>query len=180
MGGSFQRSSYPDLFGEPASPYALPGGLPLGLGDGDTAGELLSILNPINQATTRAGVHRYKVEPYVMAADLYAVAPHVGRGGWTWYTGSAGWMYRAGLEWLLGFRVRKQRLYLDPCIPKTWREYRIRFQYHSAVYEIHIENPKGVCKGVGRLEADSALLNPSEGISLADDGQVHRVRAVLG
>ncbi|MBF6594868.1 MAG: phosphorylase, partial [Thermaceae bacterium] len=150
------------------------------LGDGDTAGELLSILNPINQATTRAGVHRYKVEPYVMAADVYAVAPHMGRGGWTWYTGSAGWMYRAGLEWLLGFRVRKQRLYLDPCIPKTWREYSIRFEYLSVVYEIQVENPNGVCRGVGLLELDSVPLNPSEGIGLVDDGQIHRVRVVLG
>ena len=76
------------------------------LGDGDKAGELFSILNPINHASTRAGVHRYKVEPYVVAADVYAEPPHVGRGGWTWYTGSAGWMYRAGVEWILGFRLR--------------------------------------------------------------------------
>ena len=76
------------------------------LGDGDKAGELFSILNPINHASTRAGVHRYKVEPYVMAADVYAEPPHVGRGGWTWYTGSAGWMYQAGIEWILGFRLR--------------------------------------------------------------------------
>src|SRR6185369_7148784 len=76
------------------------------LGDGDKAGELFSILNPINHASTRAGAHRYKVEPYVMAADIYSETPHVGRGGWTWYTGSAGVMYRAGLEWILGFRLR--------------------------------------------------------------------------
>ena len=76
------------------------------LGDGDKAGELFSLLNPINHASTRAGVHRYKVEPYVVCADVYAEPPHVGRGGWTWYTGSAGWMYRAGLEWMLGFRLR--------------------------------------------------------------------------
>ena len=76
------------------------------LGDGDKAGELFSILNPINHASTRAGVQRYKVEPYVMAADVYTEPPHVGRGGWTWYTGSAGWMYQAGVEWILGFRLR--------------------------------------------------------------------------
>ena len=79
------------------------------LGDGDKANELFSILNPINRASTRAGVHRYKVEPYVIAADVYAERPHVGRGGWTWYTGSAGWMHRAGIEWLLGFRLRGTR-----------------------------------------------------------------------
>jgi cyclic beta-1,2-glucan synthetase len=83
-------------------------------GDGDKAGELFSILNPINHASTRAGVHRYKVEPYVMAADVYAEPPHVGRGGWTWYTGSAGWMYQAGVESILGFRVRGTTLLLIP------------------------------------------------------------------
>ena len=76
------------------------------LGDGDKAGELFRMLNPINRSGSRAGVQRYKVEPYVMAGDVYAEAPHVGRGGWTWYTGSAGWLYRAGMEWILGFRVR--------------------------------------------------------------------------
>ncbi|MGH7487870.1 MAG: GH36-type glycosyl hydrolase domain-containing protein, partial [bacterium] len=86
------------------------------LGDGDKAGELFSLLNPINHASTRAGVYRYKVEPYVVAADIYAESPHVGRGGWTWYTGSAGWMYRAGIEWILGFRLRGSVLHLDPCI----------------------------------------------------------------
>src|SRR5204863_9836800 len=90
------------------------------LGQGNKAAELFSLLNPINRTTTRAYVHRYKVEPYVVAADVYSVAPHVGRGGWTWYTGSAGWMYRAGLEWILGFRVQGATLLLTPCIPESW------------------------------------------------------------
>ena len=84
------------------------------LGQGDKAAELFSLLNPINRATTRADVHRYKVEPYVVAADVYSVAPHAGRGGWTWYTGSAGWMYRAGLEGILGFRVQGSSLRRRP------------------------------------------------------------------
>ncbi len=88
------------------------------LGDGDKAGELFSLLNPINHASTRAGIHRYKVEPYVACGDVYAEPAHVGRGGWTWYTGSAGWMYRAGLEWILGFRLRGATLLIDPCIPE--------------------------------------------------------------
>ena len=95
------------------------------LGDGDKAGELFAILNPINHASTRAGVHRYKVEPYVMAADVYSEPPHVGRGGWTWYTGSAGWMYQAGVEWILGFRLRGTTLILDPCIPRAWPGFEI-------------------------------------------------------
>ncbi|MEX2547052.1 MAG: glucoamylase family protein, partial [Chloroflexota bacterium] len=93
------------------------------LGDGDKAAELFSMLNPINHASTRAGVQRYKVEPYVMAADVYSEPPHVGRGGWTWYTGAAGWMYQAGVEWILGFRLRGTTLLLDPCIPRAWPGY---------------------------------------------------------
>ena len=90
------------------------------LGEGDKAAALFSLLNPINHARTRADVHRYKVEPYVVAADVYATAPHVGRGGWTWYTGSAGWMQRAGVESILGLRLEGDVLHLDPCIPKAW------------------------------------------------------------
>ena len=99
------------------------------------------------------GVHRYKVEPYVMAADVYAEPPHVGRGGWTWYTGSAGWMYQAGVEWILGFRLRGTTLLLDPCIPRAWPGYEIDFRYHSASYEIVVENPQGVSRGVASVGA---------------------------
>ena len=98
------------------------------LGDGDKAAELFSILNPISHSSTRAAVHRYKVEPYVACADVYSMPPHSGRGGWTWYTGSAGWMYRAGLKWMLGFRLRGETLLIDPCIPNGWRGFEINFQ----------------------------------------------------
>jgi len=79
------------------------------LGDGDTAAELVSMCNPINRSTTRAAARRYKVEPYAVAADIYGMAPHVGRGGWTWYTGSAAWMYRAGLEWIPRVSIARER-----------------------------------------------------------------------
>ena len=85
------------------------------------------MLNPINRSNSRAGAQRYKVEPYVVAGDIYAEAPHVGRGGWTWYTGSAGWLYRAGMEWILGFRVRGMTLSIDPCIPRNWPGYSMNF-----------------------------------------------------
>ena len=151
------------------------------LGDGDKAGELFSILNPINHASTRAGVQRYKVEPYVMAADVYTEPPHVGRGGWTWYTGSAGWMYQAGVEWILGFRLRGTTLLLDPCIPRAWPHYEIDFRYHSATYEIVVENPQGVSRGVASSELDGqALMGGGAAIPLIDDGGTHRVRVVLG
>ncbi len=150
------------------------------LGDGDKANELFSILNPINRASTRAGVHRYKVEPYVAAADVYAEYPHVGRGGWTWYTGSAGWMYRAGLESLLGFRLRGAVLHLDPCIPRVWRRFEIAFRYHASRYEIQFENPNGVTRGIASVEVDGTLALSGGSIPLASDGETHRVRVVLG
>jgi cyclic beta-1,2-glucan synthetase len=150
-----------------------------GLGDGDKAGELFAILNPINQTRTRAGVHRYKVEPYVAAADVYAAPPHVGRGGWTWYTGSAGWMYRAGVEWILGFRLRGSVLHLDPCIPRAWRGFSLSFRYHSARYEIAVDNPRGVTRGVSTVALDDQAIDGAS-IALVDDGATHHVRVVLG
>jgi cyclic beta-1,2-glucan synthetase len=151
------------------------------LGDGDRAGELFSILNPINRARTRAGVYRYKVEPYVIAADVYAEPPHVGRGGWTWYTGSAGWMYRAALESILGFKLRGATLHLDPCIPRAWPSYEITFRYHSARYAIRVENPDGATRGVAAVEVDGVpRAAGSARIPLADDGTTHHVRVVLG
>jgi cyclic beta-1,2-glucan synthetase len=151
------------------------------LGEGDKAGELFSLLNPINHASTRSGVHRYKVEPYVIAADVYATAPHVGRGGWTWYTGSAAWMYRAGLEWILGFRVQGTTLLIDPCVPKAWRGFEIVFRYRSARYEIAVENPRGVSRGLARVQVDNTVLAVTHGrVDLVDDGATHRVHVVLG
>ena len=150
------------------------------LGDGDKAGELFSLLNPINHASTRAGIYRYKVEPYVVAGDIYAEPPHVGRGGWTWYTGSAGWMYRTGLESMLGFRLRGSVLHLDPCIPRAWRRFEITFRYHSSSYAIVVQNPHGVARGVWSVELDGALLANGPHILLADDGATHHVRLVLG
>ena len=151
------------------------------LGNGAQAARLFSLLNPINHAGTRADVQRYKVEPYVVAADVYSVAPHVGRGGWTWYTGSASWMYRAGLEWILGFRVLAGKLTVEPCIPADWPRFEIDFKHASARYQILVENPDGVSRGVAYLEVDGKKLPTGETqIVLCDDGRTHEVRVVLG
>ncbi len=149
------------------------------LGNGDRAAKLFSLLNPISHTRTRADVQRYKVEPYVVAADVYSVAPHAGRGGWTWYTGSASWMYRAGLEWILGFRVRAGKLLLTPCIPAEWPRFEIVFRHASARYEILVENPYRVSRGVVHVELDGKKLDESH-IVLADDGRTHSVRVILG
>jgi cyclic beta-1,2-glucan synthetase len=151
------------------------------LGEGDKAAELFSLLNPINHARTRADVHRYKVEPYVIAADVYAVPPHVGRGGWTWYTGSAGWMQRAGIESILGARFLGDVLDLDPCIPKAWPGFEMTLRHRSARYEIVVENPDGVSRGIAFAEADgTAILARPLRVKLSDDGATHRVLVRLG
>jgi cyclic beta-1,2-glucan synthetase len=151
------------------------------LGEGDKAAALFSLLNPINHARTRADVHRYKVEPYVVAADVYARPPHVGRGGWTWYTGSSAWMQRAGVESILGLRIEGALLHLDPCIPRAWKHYAITFRHQSARYEIRVENETGVSRGITFAEVDgNAVTERPLRLPLTDDGAVHRVRVKLG
>jgi cyclic beta-1,2-glucan synthetase len=151
------------------------------LGEGDQAARLFSLLNPINHARTRAEVHRYKVEPYVVAADVYAAPGHVGRGGWTWYTGSAGWMQRAGIESILGLRVQGEFLCLDPCIPKDWLNFEMTVRYGAARYEIRVKNPNVVSGGIlsAMLDGTAAAARPLR-LPLLDDGRVHHIQVTLG
>jgi cyclic beta-1,2-glucan synthetase len=150
------------------------------LGDGDKAAELLGMLNPITHSSTAADVQRYCVEPYASAGDVYSNPKHLGRGGWTWYSGSAGWLYRAGIEWQLGLRVRGSRLMLNPCIPAAWPGFTATIRHGAARYEISVENPDGMCRGVTMIELDGVAQTDRAAITLADDSHVHRVRVVLG
>jgi cyclic beta-1,2-glucan synthetase len=152
------------------------------LGDGDMAGELFSLLNPINHASTRAGIHRYKVEPYVACADVYTAASHVGRGGWTWYTGSAGWMYRTAIEGILGIHVRGQTLEMDPCIPRGWTSFEFTYRFGTSNYTVAVENPQGVSRGVRQtfLDGTQMVVGPRCEIALVDDGLPHALRVVMG
>ncbi|MDH3519613.1 MAG: hypothetical protein OEM49_04080 [Myxococcales bacterium] len=150
------------------------------LGEGGKAFEFFNLLSPIHHASHRASMHRYKVEPYVAAADVYSERPHVGRGGWTWYSGAAGWLYRAGLEWILGFRKRGSALRIDPCIPREWKRFEIVYRHGGTRYRISVENPKGVCRGVARVSLDGTLLSGAGLIPLSDDGAEHRVQVLLG
>ncbi|MEA3397134.1 MAG: hypothetical protein U9R05_06695, partial [Chloroflexota bacterium] len=149
------------------------------LGQGDRAGALFRLLNPICHGDTREKVLRYRVEPYVAAADVYSVEPHVGRGGWTWYTGSAGWMYRLGLEAILGLRRVGKALQINPCIPKNWPGYELTYRDEETVYQIRVENPDGVNRGVKQVTLDGETL-PGEEIPLLDDGRQHAVRVLMG
>jgi len=150
------------------------------LGDGDRAAQLFSMLNPINHALNRSGVARYRVEPYVMAADVYAEPPHTGRGGWTWYTGAAGWMYQAGLEGILGVRKVGNTLHIEPAIPRTWPGYEVDVRFGSAHYVIRVENPQGVPSGVVSVALDGKRLARPRPVTMVDDGAVHAVRVVMG
>ena len=144
------------------------------MGDGDRAGELFSLLNPINHASTRAGIHRYKVEPYVACADVYTAAPHIGRGGWTWYTGSAGWMYRTGIEGILGINLRGNVLAINPCVPRAWTSFEITYKHLSSRYRIAVENPHGVSRGIVQATLDGKELSHTAcEIPLVDDGRYH-------
>jgi len=151
------------------------------LGEGDKAAGLFALLNPINHARTRADAHRYKVEPYVVAADIYASPPHVGRGGWTWYTGSAAWMQRAGVESILGLGLQGDVLLLEPCVPKSWPCFELSLRHGSAQYEITVENPNSVGRGVAFAALDeSVLADRPLRLRLVDDGATHRLRVRLG
>ena len=118
------------------------------LGNGDEAGRLFAMLNPINHALTPEAASRYKVEPYVIAADVYSTAPHEGRGGWTWYTGSAGWMYRAGVEGLLGLTRQGDQLLVNPCFPSHWPSLTATIKLGEARITLNVQNLHGSGRGV--------------------------------
>jgi cyclic beta-1,2-glucan synthetase len=149
------------------------------LGNGDEAVELFHLLNPINHTRNTADAERYKTEPYVTAGDVYAHPAHAGRGGWTWYTGSAAWMYRAGLESILGLKQHGASFELNPCIPAAWPAYAIAWRHGSTRYAITVVNPDHRCRGIAAAELDGEAVDPAI-IPLVDDGATHRLHVVLG
>jgi len=149
------------------------------LGNGDEAVELFHMLNPINRTRTGAGVERYKGEPYVMPGDVYANRMHDGRAGWTWYTGAAGWMYRVGLESILGLRRHGSTFEVDPCIPSAWHDCAISWRIGTTSYEITIANPDRRCRGVVEALLDGARVDP-HAIPIVEDGARHTVKVTLG
>jgi len=143
------------------------------LGDHRRAWELFDMINPVNHAKSPQAIDTYKVEPYVIAADVYALSPHIGRGGWTWYTGSAGWMYRLILESLLGLRLEIDKLRFAPCLPADWQQFKLHYRYRETVDHITVTqtHDAGSAKGVtvdGVPQDDTA-------IPLVDDRQQHTV-----
>jgi cyclic beta-1,2-glucan synthetase len=148
------------------------------LGDGDRAAALFGLLNPVRRALTQDDADRSKVEPYAVVADVYSVAPHVGRGGWSWYTGSAGWMQRAGVEGILGLSIRGATLHIDPCIPRNWPGFEATIAWRSAHYRVVVKNPGKLCRGVGSIRLDGANLATGP-VPLLDDEGTHLVEITL-
>lgn len=149
------------------------------MGLGDKAVEYFKLINPINHSNTQLECARYKVEPYVMAADVYSLEPHSGRGGWTWYTGSSGWMYKIGIEEILGFTKRGDKLSINPCIPHTWSEYSITYNYEGSVYNIRVLNPNKVSTGIHSVTVDG-ILKPDKQISLMNKKSEYAVEIIMG
>lgn len=138
------------------------------LGQGDKAFELFDMINPVNHARTNTELAIYKVEPYVMAADVYSCSPYTGRGGWSWYTGAAGWMYQVGLGSILGFQKKGNQLSINPCIPKKWVQFSIQYTYEQTIYDIQVSNPDAICQGkvnikVNGLEIENSLITMIKG-----------------
>ncbi|MEI7849912.1 MAG: glycosyl transferase, partial [Chloroflexota bacterium] len=149
------------------------------LGDGDRATSLFQMINPILHANTPDKVSIYKVEPYVIAADVYSMPPHVGRGGWTWYTGSASWMVRLGIEAILGIKREGQFLKISPCIPKHWPGFSIKYRFGDSLYNIQVYNHQKVNSGVIEISLDGFILsNPN--ILLVDDKKDHFIVVKMG
>ncbi|MDD1650697.1 MAG: hypothetical protein LUO80_09940, partial [Methylococcaceae bacterium] len=149
------------------------------LGEQERAWELFAMLNPVHHGSQPEAIERYQVEPYVMCADIYAAAPHTGRGGWTWYTGAAGWMYRLTVETLLGLHLEVDHLRMAPCIPAHWASYEIRYRYRETVYHITVKRRGKEAEQVISVTLDGVVINGA-GIPLVDDRREHHVEVDLG
>jgi cellobiose phosphorylase len=147
------------------------------LGDGRRAWELMDMINPLNHAKTAEAVATYRVEPYVVAADVYAMAPHTGRGGWSWYTGSAGWMYRLILESLLGVELKVDKLRFSPCLPEDWEGFRLRYRYRETMYHVTVSQA-ALAEGTPGVWVDGEL-QTERSITLVNDHVEHRVRVLV-
>ena len=144
------------------------------LNDGNRAEEYFRIINPIEHARTKEGAIKYKVEPYVVAADVYTTGNLIGRGGWTWYTGSSSWLYIAGIKYILGFEKQGEKLKINPVIPDDWEQYEIQYKYKTSTYDIKINNVKNKSTKIKNMYLDNDLIDGDE-IKLVDDGKAHKV-----
>ena len=147
------------------------------LGFGDKAAEYFRMINPIEHSRTKEEAKKYKVEPYVIAADVYG-GSLAGRGGWTWYTGSSSWMYEAGIRYILGLNIEGNILRLSPCIPSNWNEYKIRFKFGNSVYNIKVINKSGKNTGINKIYLDGVEIEDKQ-ILLENTGKIYSVEVQM-
>ena len=148
------------------------------LKNGEKALELYKMINPIEHSRNKDAANKYKVEPYVIPADIYGAGNLAGRGGWTWYTGSSSWFYKAGIEYILGLKIEKGILSLNPCIPKDWKEYVIRYKYGRSVYNIKVKNPNRKNYGISTFKVNGKEII-AKCIKLEDDGRIYEIEAQM-
>ena len=148
------------------------------LGFGDKAYEYYRKINPIEHSKTKEQASKYKVEPYVISADIYGVKNLKGRGGWTWYTGSSSWYYKAGIENILGLKIQNNVLKLSPVIPSEWKEYSIRYRYNLSTYNIKVSNPNSRIGEITKIKLDGQIQEKNE-VKLVDDGKIHEIEAEI-
>lgn len=144
------------------------------LGFGDKAVELFRMINPIEHSKTKEAAGRYKVEPYVIPADVYGHGNLTGRGGWTWYTGSSSWMLEAGIAWILGLKIRNKVMTIEPCIASSWKEYSIHYKYGESIYNIKVFNPDGKNTGVRKVILNGEIVENKKMV-LNNDGRIYDV-----
>ena len=132
------------------------------------------MINPIEHAKTKDEANKYKVEPYVIAADVYGGTDLLGRGGWTWYTGSSSWMYETGIKYILGLRIHQGKLFMEPCISSSWKEYSIKYQYKNTKYHIQVNNPNGKTTGVTSFKVNGEEVEEKQ-IKLEENGGIYKI-----
>lgn len=148
------------------------------LGFGNKATEYFRMINPIEHSRTKEEAIKYKVEPYVIAADIYGVGNLAGRGGWTWYTGSSSWFYEAGIRYILGIKIQQETLILEPCIPNDWKEYSIQYKFGESIYNIRVTNPDGKNTGISQLKLNGQIVENKQ-VKLIKTGGIYQIEAQI-
>ena len=147
------------------------------LGKGDKAVELYKMVTPIEHARTKEAANKYKVEPYVLAADVYGAQNLSGSGGWTWYTGSSSWYYLAGIQYILGLNIYHNTMSFNPCVPKCWNEFEIKYKFRDSIYNIVVKNPDGKNTGISKVLIDG--VEHENKIVLDGSGSVFKVEVIM-
>lgn len=148
------------------------------LGFGDKAVELLKLINPINHSKNELEAKKYKLEPYVISADIYTNPDNIGTGGWSWYTGSSSWYYKALIEYVLGLKIENRYLFLSPCIASCWKEYEIHYKYKTSAYNILVKNPNGKCTGVSKFFVNGLEVKEKK-VLLQDDCKIYNIEIIM-